>query len=127
MTQPFLTTLTVEVPEQSTVRLGGTITDDTGAGIPAASLTSLTLWLYHQRTGAIINSRDGQNIKNANGGTVDAVGALILTLGPADTVLESQTLPRSVLVAEIAWTYNAGAATGRAMVTFTVRDFLKVP
>lgn len=126
MGQPFLTILPSEVAEKSTVVLGGTITDDAGVGIPAASLTSLKLWLYHQRTGAIINSRDGQSVLNTNGGAVGANGVLTLTLGPLDTVLESQALPFSVIVGEFEWVYNAGATTGRAAMQFTVRDFVKV-
>lgn len=112
-------------PEQSTVRIVGTITDDAGAAIPLASLTTLTLWLYHRRTGAIIGARDGQDIKGVNGGSVDSAGVLTLTLGPSDTVLESQALATSDIEAEIEWTYNGGNSTGRALVRFTVGNLTK--
>lgn len=109
-------------PEQTTVRITGTLTDDAGTAIPVASVASLKLWLFHKRTGAIINLRNGQNILGANGGSVDSAGVLTLTLGPLDTQLESQTLPTSEIVAEIEWKYNAGAATGRATVQFLVAN-----
>lgn len=112
-------------PEKSTVRIVGTITDDAGTAIPLASVSSLKLWLYHKRTAAIIGARNGQDIKGVNGGSVDTAGVLTLTLAPADTVLESQSLATSEIVAEIEWTYNGGASTGRALVQFTVGNLAK--
>ena len=115
-------------PENSTVEIAGTITDASGTPIPAASLTSVKVWLFHKATKAIVNLRDAQDVKNANGGTVDPTsGAFVLALGPLDTVLESQSLATSDIVAEFEWVYNAGASTGRASVQFTVGNLVKIP
>lgn len=55
--------------------------------IPAADLRSFTLTLYDVTTGDIINSRDAQNILNANNVTVSAGGVVVYTMQPDDNVI----------------------------------------
>ena len=126
MSQPFLHVETVEVAEKTTVRITGTIKDHTGTAIPAASLTALTLTLYHKRTGTILNSRNGTSVLNANGGTVTSGGVFTMILDPADNVLESQSPSSETHEALFTWTYNSGAAIGRQLVQFVVRNLTKV-
>ena len=126
MSQPFLTVIATEAAEKTTLRITGTIQDHTGAALPSASLTTLKLWLYNKRTGVVLNNRMAVNVLNANGGTVTSGGLLTMVLDPADNALESQSLAAETHVAEFEWTYNAGAATGRALVEFNVRNFTKV-
>jgi len=126
MSAPFLTVITSEVGEKTTCRIGGTITDHAGAAIPAASLATLTLTLYHRQSGTILNSRNAVNVLNTNGGTVTSGGVLTMVLDPADNALEFQAGSRETHVAAFDWTYNSGAATGRSLVEFPVRNFSKV-
>ena len=57
--------VTVEAGESC--NLTGTIKGTEGNTI--TSVTTLTLTLFDEETGAIINSRDKQNVNGANGGT----------------------------------------------------------
>lgn len=126
MSQPFLTTVTAESPEQVTVQITGTIKDHTDTAIPLASLGAVTLTLYDKRTQTILNSRSEGSIKNANGGTITSGGALTLVLDPDDNVMASAGAGVETHVAQISWTYNSGTATGRALVEFPIRNLAKV-
>ena len=59
-----------------------TMTDTTGANLATASVLTLTATLLNASSGAVINSRNGQDIRNANGGTLadDGNGSATLTL-----------------------------------------------
>lgn len=126
MSTPFLTTISAEVAEKVTVRITGTIKDHTDTAIPAASLSTLTLTLYEKKSGTIINTRSAANVLNTGGGTVTSGGVLTMVLDPADNALVTQAPATEVHVALFEWTYNSGAAAGRALVEFTVSNFLKV-
>lgn len=54
-----------------------TLKDQTGAAIPSAQISTLTLTLYNKEDGAAINSRNAQNVLNANGVTVHATSGLL--------------------------------------------------
>ena len=82
--QPF------EVDEEETAIYGTTIQDEDGNGIAAASLDALTLTLYLRGAPTtIINSRDGQDVLNANNVTVSAAGVLEWTMQPADNEIQT--------------------------------------
>lgn len=104
----------------TTQRLAWSMTDESGAAIPTASLTTLTATLYVRKTGTIINSRDNESIKNTNGGTY-ADGAATLTLEPDDSPHTGQsTIEEHILL--LRWTYNAGAQAGSEEILLRVRD-----
>lgn len=58
------------------------LVDTAGTAISDAAVTAITATLRSRLTGAVINSRDDQNVKGANGGTL-ASGTFTLTLGGA--------------------------------------------
>ena len=143
--QPF------RFPEGTTAQITGIIQDETGAGIAAASLTTLKLTLYDLATDAIINSRTAQDVKNTNGGSVDASGNLTMVLTPADNVIlgsastskalgdlmaarGSQPLPlggkaRSQVETHVAlfeFTYSSGTKAGKTEVFLDVLNLNKV-
>jgi len=128
-TQGYLTVVTDLTPEGVTATITGTIKDTSTppVAIPAASLATVTLTLYNKSSGTVLNGRSETNIKNANDGTVDSNGLLALTLTPADNALEAQSGSKETHVAQITWTYNGGASTGRALVEFPVANLRKVP
>lgn len=122
-TQPFV------VLERTTAVYSATIKDEGGVAIPASSLSALTLTLYAQESGSIINTRDGQDILNANDVTVDEDGLLTWVMQPADNAMSSTTeagLERHVALFE--WSYGPlGAYAGKQEVLIHVRNLQKVP
>jgi hypothetical protein len=61
-----------------------TLRDKDGAAIAAASLTSLSLTLTDAHSGGVVNSRNAQNVLNANNVTVNSSGGLVWTIQIAD-------------------------------------------
>ena len=127
--QPVTTPLVYEVREKTTPKYTATITDDNGNALPAASLTTLTLTLYRiDATGAtqIINSRNAQNVLNANNVTIDANGLLTWAVQILDTTLGDATLPFERHIALWTWTWQAGAKTGRHEVILNIQNLVLV-
>jgi hypothetical protein len=143
--QPF------RFPEKTTGRLTAVVQDHAGVAIPAASLTTLVLTLYNLADGAIINSRSAQSVLNANGGTVDSSGNLVMILGPLDNVITGTASPSTSLadlmaargstplplgssarsqvethVALFEYTYDSGAKSGKTEVFIDVLNLAKV-
>jgi hypothetical protein len=120
-TQPFV------VSESCSAQYTALVQDETGAGIPAASINTLTLTLYAQplelaspgTTAAIINSRSKQDILNTNGCTSSSSGALVMTFSPADNVIVgSGQVERHVALFE--YTYAATTKAGKEEVLIDV-------
>lgn len=116
-----------EVNEGVTARYQGVLKDETGAVIPAASLSTLTLTLYRKTSGEIINGRNAQNVLNANGVTVDVNGNLTWTMTPADNGVTSTTVAAEMHIALFEWTYNAGNKAGNHEVWINVLQLANVP
>ena len=82
-------------------------------------LLTISLTLFSGTT--IINSRDGQDVKNANNGTVTAAGVLTVKLGPLDSIIVGvlNAGATELHIARIKWTWNDGVArTGISEYTF---------
>ncbi len=75
------------VKERETGIESFSLKDEDGNAIPAGSLTSATLTLHVVHTGAIVNSRNAQNILNANNVTIDGTGLLAWTIQAADMAI----------------------------------------
>jgi hypothetical protein len=122
------TTIASPMPEKTTGMLSATIADVDGV-TPLASadtvLTTLTLTLYLDRVGTVINSRSAQDILNAHGGAVDSAGALTIRLDPLDMIIVSgkQT---ELHIALIEWTWGSPLKSGKHEIAFTVTNLLKV-
>lgn len=83
----------VTVNEGNVAVIGGTLLDEAGDAIAAASLSAFTLTLYDRATDTIINSRNAQSVLNTNGGTLHATsGAFTLTLSSDDNPILSTSL-----------------------------------
>lgn len=61
---------TLEINEGDSVTLRGQIVDAKKKPIAKASIDTVELTLFDQDSGSIINSRDSQDVKDANGGTL---------------------------------------------------------
>lgn len=122
ITQPF------HARESGSARLTAVVKDETETPIPGASLGTLTLMLYDQATElatpgtteAIINSRNRQDVLNANGCVVDSTGGLVMTFGPADNVIFHPTKSSERHVALFEYTYAAGLKAGKEEVLIDV-------
>lgn len=105
--QPIALPLTYEVLEETTPKYTATILDDAGNALPIASLTTITLTLYVIKadgTIAYVNSRNAQNVKNANNVTIDSAGLLTWSLAVADTTLvEDLPFERHIALWEYTW------------------------
>ena len=93
------------VREKTTRRYTAALKDETGAAIGGGALSSLKLTLYNRADGAIINSRNQQNVLNVNGVTVDASGILTWTMEPADNPIIDAALSYEEHIAlfELGW------------------------
>lgn len=70
-----------------------TIKDSDATVIPLANLTTITLTLYDLDSGTIINSRNGQDVKNTSNVTIHASsGLLTWTMQALDNAIISTTL-----------------------------------
>lgn len=122
------TTLTEPVPEKSTQYPSFTITDIDGT-TPLANadtiLTTLTVDLYEERSGTVINSRTAQSVLAVNGGSVTSGGVVTLRLDPLDMIIVSGRKSETH-VALFSWTWGAPLKTGRHEIAFVVANLLKV-
>jgi hypothetical protein len=72
------------IPEGASRTLSATLKDENGAAIDTSAVTA-TLATYHDHRGAVINSRNAQDVYGVNGGSWASGGRFSLLLTPADT------------------------------------------
>jgi len=76
------------INEGNTFTYTATLLDASGAAILLSSISTITLTQFVAGTGTIVNSRDGQNILNANNVTINATSGLLTWLGqPGDSAI----------------------------------------
>ena len=98
-----------------------TILDEDGN---ASQPTVFTLTYYNRATGTIINSRDGQNVLNANN-VVITNGVMAWSMQVADTTIVDTTSVTELNVALWQWTDALGKA-GKHETIIRVLNFAKV-
>ena len=96
-----------EVPELSTPVYRSALIDDLGEPVQGALLTTLTLTVLQEYTLAVVNGRDGQNVLNTNGVTIDTDGMLRWGLTVDDTVILNDALRKEMHRALFAWTFDS--------------------
>lgn len=117
------------VEEKSTGRYKVVLNDEAGAVIPLSDMTTITLTLYDDYTGTIINSRNAQNVKNTNNVLYTEAGLLTWTLQPNDNVIvtsEVRTNGYEKHIALFEYTWSSGAKAGKHELEFQVRQLNKV-
>jgi len=102
------------------------LVDEDGVVIPGTLVASATLTLYDQRTGAIINSRNQQNVNNANNVTIADTGILSWVLQPADNAIVNSKLAQEVHVAVFDLRWDAGSSRSLHEVKILVNNIGKV-
>lgn len=98
-----------------------TILDEDGN---ASQPTVFTLTYYNRATGAIINSRDGQNVLNLNN-VVITNGVMAWSMQVADTTIVDNASVAELNVALWQWT-DAGGKDGSHETIIRVLNFAKV-
>lgn len=120
----------VEYPqlEGASGRIAGYPTEEDGVTvIPNGTLTALALTLFvDDGNDTIINSRNAQDILNANGGVIEADGRIVFTLAPADNPIVDAALPFERHIALFEWTWGSGKA-GKFQLILVVRNLQQVP
>ena len=117
------------VEEKITARYKVILSDEAGAAIPLSDMTTITLTLYDDYTGTIINSRNAQNVKNTNNVTYTEAGLLTWTLQPNDNIIVSSDVRTNSYEKHIAlfeFTWDSGAKAGKHELEFQVRQLNKV-
>lgn len=89
-----------------------------GSTIIESSVLTLIITYYNLRDGAIINSRDGQDIKDANNVDLSTAGLVTWGLVLLDTVIEDTVITEvgeyEVHRALFAWTYTSSDSTTKS-------------
>ena len=115
------------INERTSSRYTATLTDETGAAIDGTALDTATLTLSDVATGTVLNSRTAQNVKNANGVTISAGGALVWVLDPADTAIVGTALVEEHRALFTLTWGGAGVKACRHEVLIQVRNLAGVP
>jgi len=123
-----ITPLEFGILELATGTYTATVTSNDGATpIPAASLLTLTLTLYVIKTDGTIgyvNSRNAQNVLNANNVTVDVNGFLTWAIQTLDTTLvEALPFERHIAL----WEWTATGVAGKHEMVLVVQALTEVP
>ena len=93
------------VPERVGWRYQGTLKDETGAVIPAATFTALTVTIYALDAAQTI-IQASTSILNVGRGVLDAFGVLTITFVPTDSAMVDATLAQERHVALIEGDYS---------------------
>jgi len=115
------------VLERTSVWVTGTFKDYQGTGIPPGNLTSLTLTLYDESTGQILNNRSLQNVLNTNGVTIIGTGEMTWVMDPADNALIDAAAVTERHIALFEWTWGSPERAGKSEIGLQVMNLTKVP
>ena len=121
------TELADKILEKTSPKITATMQDEEGTGIPAASLTTLTLTLYNldDSSNTIINSRSDQDVLNANNVTVNSSGNLVWSVQALDTIIVGDKgVEKHRAVFE--WTYSSGTKNGKHIIDMDIRNLEKI-
>jgi hypothetical protein len=118
------------VNEGTTFLYTCTLKDETGAAVPLSAVNTLTLTLYNKETGTIINSRNVQNVLNANNVTLHATSGLLSWLAqPADNIIVTTDRiagEREKHIALFEWTWST-TKKGKHELIILVKNLAMVP
>jgi hypothetical protein len=115
-----------EIPEGVNFRYEANLKKEDRSPLPYVQLSTLTLTLYALDLDlTIINGAQDLDILNANGGTVDSAGHLVIVLRLADTAILDPANATEQRIMLIEGTYPAGVT--RHEVVLTIRNMARVP
>jgi len=114
------------IKEQETGVYSFTIKDENGTLIPASQLHEVKLTLYIPSSGAIVNSRNAQDVKNANNVTISEAGAVVWTQQVADVTMVDDTLETEIHRCLFLFTWQTGARSKPYEVDFEIENLGKL-
>lgn len=119
---------TFAVYERTTPDYIATLRDKNLNPVPGSVLDSLTLTYFHEYSRVIINGRDGQNVLQLNGVTIDENGVLTWTLSLEDTAILHDALMSEPHIARFDYTFPGLTQTevGRKEVRILVDNLRRV-
>ena len=100
--------------------------DEDGVTVAGSVLSTATLTLYDEKTKTILNSRNAQNVNQANGVTISDAGVVAWTMTPADNAIVNDKLPSEVHVAVFDFRWDAGVSRAMHEVKFLVKNLSMV-
>ena len=103
----------LKVKENASALYSGQLTDLNGDNLQLSDIATLTLTLTKDSSGEVINSRNAQNILNANNVVVDSAGYMTWTIQPADNEVLDDALKFEVHDAVFTWTWGTPVNTKR--------------
>lgn len=92
--------------ERTTCLYTGQLKDENLAPVSLVDIVSLELTLYDAITGTIINGRDGQNVLNNNGVTVNSTGFISWLQTKDDNIIIDDTLDTELHIAKFKCVYS---------------------
>lgn len=96
------------VKEKQTGVYSFTIRDEAGLAIAASQLTAVLLTLHVPGTGAIVNSRENQDVLNDNQVTISEAGLVTWTQQVADMTIQDTNLAEETHRALFYFTWQSG-------------------
>ena len=96
--------------------------DEDGVTVAGSVLSSATLTLYDEKTKTILNSRNAQNVNQANDVTISEAGVVAWLLRPADNAIINDRLPSEVHVAVFDFRWDSGTSRAVHEVKFIVKN-----
>jgi hypothetical protein len=78
--------VTEAIPERSTYQYQATISTPAGTPVDPAQISSILATLRDLVSGSVLNSRDAQEVKGVNGGTLTS-GLFVLQFAEADSLI----------------------------------------
>lgn len=111
------------VAEQATGEVSGQVRDEKRADLTLADITTFTMTLLREdgsAEGTVVGDWDDKNIKNANGGTVEANGLFAVVLPWADLTVIPPDARTIRYKAVIRWTWAGGTKRGVHVHSFPV-------
>jgi sugar lactone lactonase YvrE len=114
------------VKEKTSALYTADVQDHQENAIGSSDLGTLTLTLYDVDTNTIINSRNAQNVLNANGVALDANGNLSWVMSADDNTIVTSTTVQESHIALFQWTWDSGNKAGKHEVQIYVENLTKV-
>ena len=129
MSQSTLTSKQRKLDEGTLAKYTATIIDEAETAIALSAMTTLTLTLYDEETGTVINSRNDQDVLNTNNVTVSSAGLLTWLIQPGDNAIVGTRRRAGQYEKHVAlfeYTWSSGSKASKHELTLEIRQLDKV-
>ena len=117
-----------DTQERGTPVIGFKLLGEDGQPVASAAMTTMTLTLYDARTNAILNSRNAQNVLNANNVTMHATsGVVTWSIQIADQPIQNSKLDVEQHIGLFLFTWSSGTKAWAHQVILNVANIRRSP